>query len=151
MFNGELQSRHTGLDLRGQVGAPVLAAGRGRVVLAGDFYFSGNGIFVDHGLGVHTGYFHLSEILVSEGDMVEKGDLIGRAGATGRVTGPHLHWSLWVNGTGQDAGNLLDMDIPTLRSAQRKGRLTAPARIGEAHTVSARNTSDGHLRSSEWL
>lgn len=112
VFNGELQSRHTGLDLRGQVGEPVLAAGRGRVVLAGDFYYSGNGVFVDHGLGVHTGYFHLSEILVSEGDMVETGDLIGRAGATGRVTGPHLHWSLWVGGVGQDAGSLLGMDIP---------------------------------------
>lgn len=113
VFNGELRSRHTGLDLRGQVGKPVHAAGRGRVVLVGDFYFSGNGIFVDHGLGVYTGYFHLSEILVSEGDMVETGDLIGRAGATGRVTGPHLHWSLWVDGTGQDAGNLLGLEIPT--------------------------------------
>lgn len=113
VFNGELQSRHTGVDLRGQVGKPVHAAGRGRVVLAGDFYFSGNGIFVDHGLGVYTGYFHLSEILVSEGDMVETGDLIGRAGATGRVTGPHLHWSLWVDGTGQDAGNLLGLELPT--------------------------------------
>jgi len=113
VFNGELQSRHTGLDLRGQVGRPVHAAGRGRVVLAGDFYYSGNGIFLDHGLGVYTGYFHLSEILVSEGDMVNTGDLIGRAGATGRVTGPHLHWSLWVDGTGQDAGGLLDLEIPT--------------------------------------
>lgn len=113
VFNGELQSRHTGLDLRGQVGKPVRAAARGRVVLAGDFYFSGNGIFLDHGLGVYTGYFHLSEILVSEGDLVEAGDLIGRAGATGRVTGPHLHWSLWVDGTGQDAGNLLGLEIPT--------------------------------------
>jgi murein DD-endopeptidase MepM/ murein hydrolase activator NlpD len=112
VFNGELQSRHTGLDLRGQVGAPVHVAGRGRVVLIGDFYYSGNGIFVDHGLGVYTGYFHLSEILVSEGDMVEAGDLIGKAGATGRVTGPHLHWSLWVDGTGQDAGGLLQMEIP---------------------------------------
>jgi hypothetical protein len=113
VFNGELQSRHTGLDLRGQVGTPVHAAGRGKVVLAGDFYFSGNGVFLDHGLGVYTGYFHLSEILVSEGDMVETGDLIGRAGATGRVTGPHLHWSLWVDGTGQDAGSLLGMQIPS--------------------------------------
>ena len=112
VFNGELQSRHTGIDLRGQVGKPVHAAGRGRVVLAGDFYFSGNGIFLDHGLGVYTGYFHLSEILVSEGDLVEGGTLIGRAGATGRVTGPHLHWSLWVDGTGQDAGSLLDLEIP---------------------------------------
>lgn len=112
VFNGELQSRHTGLDLRGQVGTPVHAAGKGRVALAGDFYYSGNGIFIDHGLGVYTGYFHLSEILVSEGDLVEKGTLIGKAGATGRVTGPHLHWSLWVDGTGQDAGSLLEMKIP---------------------------------------
>jgi murein DD-endopeptidase MepM/ murein hydrolase activator NlpD len=112
VFNGETQSRHTGVDLKGQVGNPVRAAGRGRVVLAGDLYYSGNGVILDHGLGVYTGYFHLSEILVSEGDLVEKGDLIGRAGATGRVTGPHLHWSLWVDGVGQDAGSLLRMDVP---------------------------------------
>jgi murein DD-endopeptidase MepM/ murein hydrolase activator NlpD len=112
VFNNELQSRHTGLDLRGSVGDPVRASGRGRVVLTGDFYFSGNGVFVDHGLGVYTGYFHLSEILVTEGQMVEPGDLVGRVGATGRVTGPHLHWSLWIGGTGQDAGSLLRMDIP---------------------------------------
>ncbi len=112
VFNGEMQSRHTGLDLRGPVGEPVHAAGRGRVVLTGDFYFSGNGVFLDHGLGVYTGYFHLSEILVPEGEMVETGELIGRVGATGRVTGPHLHWSLWVDGTGQDAGSLLEVEVP---------------------------------------
>jgi len=113
VFNGETQSRHTGLDLKGQVGNPVRASGRGRVVLAEDLYYSGNGVILDHGMGVYTGYFHLSEILVSVGDLVEEGDLIGRAGATGRVTGPHLHWSLWVDGAGQDAGSLLQMDIPT--------------------------------------
>jgi hypothetical protein len=112
VFNGELQSRHTGLDLRGQVGKPVRASGRGRVVLAENLYFSGNGVILDHGLGVYTGYFHFSEILVHEGDIVEAGELIGRAGATGRVTGPHLHWSLWVDGVGQDAGSLLQMEIP---------------------------------------
>ena len=112
VFNGVMQSRHTGLDLRGPVGEPVHAAGRGRIVLTGDFYFSGNGIFLDHGLGVYTGYFHLSEILVSDGEMVETGDLIGLVGATGRVTGPHLHWSVWVDGTGQDAGSLLDVEVP---------------------------------------
>lgn len=112
VFNGEMQSRHTGLDLRGTVGAPVYAAGRGRVALAGDFYFSGNGIYIDHGLGVYTGYFHLSEILVTEGAAVEKGQLIGRVGATGRVTGPHLHWSLWVDGVGLDASSLLEMHVP---------------------------------------
>ncbi len=98
VFNGELQSRHTGLDLRGPVGEPVHAAGRGRVVLTGDFYFSGNGVFLDHGLGVYTGYFHLSEILVSDGDMVETGDLIGRVGATGRAMGFHLHYEVIVGG-----------------------------------------------------
>jgi len=113
VFNGETQSRHTGVDLKGQVGNPVRAAGRGRVVLAEELYYSGNGVILDHGLGVYTGYFHLSETLVSVGDLVEKGDLIGRAGATGRVTGPHLHWSLWVDGAGQDAGSLLGMDVPS--------------------------------------
>jgi hypothetical protein len=112
VFNGELQSRHTGLDLRGAVGTPVYAAGRGRVALTGDYYFSGQGIFLDHGLGTYTGYFHLSEILVAAGDLVDKGDLIGRVGATGRVTGPHLHWSLWVDGTGLDASSLLELSLP---------------------------------------
>ncbi len=112
MFNGEVQSRHTGLDLRGQQGEPAYAAARGRVALTGDFYFSGNGIFLDHGLGVYTGYFHLSEILVSDGQIVEPGQLIGRVGATGRVTAPHLHWSLWVAGSSLDAGSLLEMSTP---------------------------------------
>jgi hypothetical protein len=112
VFNDEVQSRHTGVDLRGGVGDPVRAAGRGRVVLVGDFYYSGTSVFVDHGHGVHTGYFHLSEILAEQGDIVEKGELIGRVGMSGRVTGPHLHWSLWVGGVGQDAGSLLEMMIP---------------------------------------
>lgn len=112
IYNGELQSRHTGVDLRGRTGAPVRAAGSGRVVLSGDFYYAGNAVFLDHGLGVLTGYFHLSEILVDEGDWLNQGDLLGRVGMSGRVTGPHLHWSLWIGGTGQDASSLLRMDLP---------------------------------------
>ena len=112
VFNGELRSRHTGLDLSGDPGNPVHAAARGRIILADDFYFSGNGVFVDHGLGVFTGYFHLSRILVEEGQVVEAGDLVGEVGSTGRVTGPHLHWSLWVDGVGLDAGSLLAIPVP---------------------------------------
>ncbi len=112
LFNGELQSRHMGLDLRGDEGDRVAAAATGRVALAGDFYFSGNSVFLDHGRGVYTGYFHLSKIRVEEGQTVERGQLIGEVGATGRVTGPHLHWSLLVAGTSLDAGSLLRIEFP---------------------------------------
>lgn len=112
MFNGELRSRHTGLDLRGQPGAPVRAAAAGRVALARDLYFAGNAVFVDHGLGVYTGYFHLSSIAVEEGDEVDAGTLLGKVGATGRVTGAHLHWYLAVDGEAVDASSLLDMRLP---------------------------------------
>jgi murein DD-endopeptidase MepM/ murein hydrolase activator NlpD len=112
LFNGELRSRHTGLDLKGANGDPVRAAARGRVLIAQDLYFSGNGVYLDHGRGVYTGYFHLSRILVEVGEMVEAGQLVGEVGSTGRVTGPHLHWSLWVAGNSLDAGSLLEMTIP---------------------------------------
>lgn len=112
MFNGELRSRHTGLDLRGRTGAPVRSAGRGRVVYAGDLYFAGNTVYVDHGLGVYTGYFHLSRILVEPGDDVDTGDLLGEVGATGRVTASHLHWYLSVSGQSLDAGSLLGVRLP---------------------------------------
>lgn len=112
MFNGELRSRHTGLDLRGQTGAPVRAAAAGRVALARDLYFAGNAVFIDHGLGVYTGYFHLSRIGVEEGDEVEAGTLLGEVGATGRVTAAHLHWYLAVDGDAVDASSLLQMRLP---------------------------------------
>ena len=112
LFNGELRSRHTGLDLKGADGDPVRAAARGRVLISQELYFSGNGVYLDHGRGVYTGYFHLSRILVDVGEMVEAGQLIGEVGSTGRVTGPHLHWSLWVAGNSLDAGSLLQMTVP---------------------------------------
>jgi len=110
-FNGELRSRHTGLDLRGQTGAPVYAAGAGRVAFAGELYFAGNAVYIDHGLGVYTGYFHLSRIQVREGDEVEAGRLVGEAGGTGRVTAAHLHWYLSVDGEAADASSLLGMRL----------------------------------------
>ena len=93
-FNGAVQSRHMGTDLAGSEGAPVHAANRGIVALVGDFYYAGNAVYVDHGGGIVTAYFHLSEVAVARGDTVRRGQLLGRVGATGRVTGPHLHWVL---------------------------------------------------------
>jgi murein DD-endopeptidase MepM/ murein hydrolase activator NlpD len=93
MFNGTVASRHLGVDFSGGVGTPVLAANRGVVALVDEFYLAGNVVYIDHGAGVVTGYFHLSRTLVAPGDTVEKGQHIGNVGATGRVTGPHLHWN----------------------------------------------------------
>lgn len=92
-FNGTLASRHLGVDFKGAPGAPVRAANRGVVALVDDFFLAGKVVYLDHGAGVVTGYFHLSEVLVASGDTVSRGGLIGRVGATGRVTGPHLHWT----------------------------------------------------------
>jgi len=91
-FNGQVQSRHTGLDFAGTVGAPVFAAARGVVALVDSFFLAGNVIYIDHGEGLVTAYFHLSRQDVAAGDTVEAGQLIGLVGATGRVTGPHLHF-----------------------------------------------------------
>ena len=91
-FNGIVTSRHTGTDFAGAVGTPVRAANRGVVRLIGAFYLGGNVIYIDHGEGIVTAYLHLSKQLVAVGDTVQQGAVIGNVGATGRVTGPHLHW-----------------------------------------------------------
>ena len=92
-FNGEVRSLHLGTDLAGQVGAPVAATNRAVVALVGDFYYSGGLVYLDHGRGLMTAYLHLSKIFVAVGDTVERGEIIGRVGASGRATGPHLHWT----------------------------------------------------------
>jgi murein DD-endopeptidase MepM/ murein hydrolase activator NlpD len=97
ILNGQPGSPHGGVDFPATTGTPVHAAQRGHVVLAEELYFSGNTVLVDHGLGIYTFYGHLSEISVKVGDEVELGALLGKVGATGRVTGPHLHWGLTVN------------------------------------------------------
>jgi murein DD-endopeptidase MepM/ murein hydrolase activator NlpD len=93
LFNGALTTRHLGVDFRGAVGEPVRAANRGVVVLVDNFFLAGNVVYIDHGGGVVTAYFHLSKPLVAIGDTVKRGQLIGLVGNTGRVTGPHLHWA----------------------------------------------------------
>jgi murein DD-endopeptidase MepM/ murein hydrolase activator NlpD len=91
-FNGTLTARHTGTDFAGQVGDSVGAANRGVVAMIGDFFLAGTVVYVDHGGGLTSAYFHLSAVDVAVGDTVERGQRIGSVGATGRVTGPHLHW-----------------------------------------------------------
>ena len=96
ILNGNPGSPHGGADLPGATGTPVHSAQRGQVVLAEGLFFGGNTVVVDHGLGIYTFYGHLSEIDVKVGDPVEAGAVLGKVGATGRVTGPHLHWGLTV-------------------------------------------------------
>jgi murein DD-endopeptidase MepM/ murein hydrolase activator NlpD len=96
ILNGNPGSPHGGADLRGTTGTPVHAAQRGRVILAEELFFAGNTVVIDHGLGIYTFYGHLSEIEVKVDELLEAGAMLGKVGATGRVTGPHLHWGLTV-------------------------------------------------------
>jgi len=96
ILNGEARSPHAGVDFPALAGTPVFAAQAGKVVLAEELYYSGNTIVIDHGYGIYTLYAHLSEIEAKPGQMVRAGEEIGKVGATGRVTGPHLHWGLTV-------------------------------------------------------
>jgi murein DD-endopeptidase MepM/ murein hydrolase activator NlpD len=106
-FNGQVQGRHTGTDFAGEVGAPVRAAAGAVVALVDTFYLAGKVVYLDHGQGLVTAYFHLSETLVAQGDTVAAGQAIGRVGATGRVTGPHLHWVVRYGAISVDPMSLL--------------------------------------------
>jgi murein DD-endopeptidase MepM/ murein hydrolase activator NlpD len=108
LYNGRPRSPHPGLDLRAGSGTPVHAAGPGVVGLAEDLYYSGLTVIVDHGGGLFTIYAHLSGIDVEEGQTVAAGQLVGRSGATGRVTGPHLHWGAKIGDRPFDPTALLD-------------------------------------------
>lgn len=97
VYNGEMQSFHQGLDLRAPVGTPVMSAESGVVVLAKDLYMTGNTVILDHGFGLFTIYGHMSALKVNKGQSLQKGELLGLAGATGRASGPHLHWGAVVH------------------------------------------------------
>lgn len=97
IFNGQPRAPHSGLDITAPAGQAVRAPAAGVVVLTGDFFFSGNAVFLAHGEGVVSLFAHLSKVKVREGQRVEAGDLLGEVGMTGRATGPHLHWSLSLN------------------------------------------------------
>ena len=107
VFNNEPRAPHSGADLAASTGTPILASNGGRVILAKDLFFSGNAVFIGHGAGIFTIYLHLSAIYTKEGDVVEKGQVIGNVGATGRVTGPHLHWGARIKNTRVDPFTLV--------------------------------------------
>lgn len=112
-YNGKKQSQHYGVDLDGRTGDPIYAANDGKVVLVRECYASGNTVIVDHGAGLYTLYFHLSAFDVKQGAEVKRGTLLGKVGKTGRVTGPHLHWSVKADGLYVDGETLLTLPFRT--------------------------------------
>lgn len=114
-FNGQLASVHKGMDFRAPVGTVVRAGNSGVVVLARHLYYEGNCVVIDHGLGLFEISMHLSRIDVHEGQHVSTGEPIGLSGATGRVTGPHLHWALRWQNAYLDPAKLLRMDLSGVR------------------------------------
>jgi murein DD-endopeptidase MepM/ murein hydrolase activator NlpD len=97
-FNGEPRAPHAGLDVAVALGTPIKASAQGQVLAVDDYFFNGKTVFIDHGNGLLTMYCHLEQIDVKPGDTVSKGQHIGLSGKTGRATGPHLHWSVVLNG-----------------------------------------------------
>ena len=102
VFNGQPRRPHSGMDFAAPTGTPVRNPSPGKVIELGDFFFSGNLVYIDHGQGLISMFAHLDRIDVELGQQVGKGEIVGKVGATGRVTGPHLHWSLGLNGTWVD-------------------------------------------------
>ena len=110
-INNIQRSPHMALDLRGAKGREIFAPKKGKVVLAENHFYAGNKIILDHGGGLFTAYSHLSDFNIKMGDMVETGDLIGFVGMTGRVTGPHLHWEVFLNGNRINPELLVDLEF----------------------------------------
>jgi len=111
LMNGVKKSVHTGLDIRGRTGEPVKASNKGRVIVAQELFYGGNTIVLDHGQGIYTYYMHLSKFDVAVGDMVEKGAVIGEIGATGRATGPHLHFGVKIDETNANPVSLTELPL----------------------------------------
>lgn len=126
MFNGVVASRHLGVDYKGGVGAPVYAANRGVVALVDTFFLAGRLVYLDHGGGVVTGYFHLTRPVVAKGDTVERGQQIGTVGATGRVTGPHLHWTARYGALTFNPLYLIDLPLEVYSGAPGSSRPASP-------------------------
>lgn len=110
-LNGKPRNPHTGEDISAPMGTPVLATNKGKVVLVGNFFFNGRSVIIDHGMGLFSMYFHLSEVMAKEGSIMNTGEEIGRVGKSGRVTGPHLHWGARLNGARIDPYSLIEKKV----------------------------------------
>jgi murein DD-endopeptidase MepM/ murein hydrolase activator NlpD len=109
VINRQTKNPHSGVDMRAEEGTPVFASNDGIAILVDELFFTGKSVLIDHGWGIYSMYFHLSEILVREGDPIAKGAILGRVGSTGRSTGPHLHWGIKIRGARVDPLSLLKL------------------------------------------
>ena len=109
VYNGSLKGYHSGTDFRAKIGTPVIAANDGRVALVKNRFYSGGTVILDHGEGIYTCYFHMSRFDVKEGEMVKRGEQLGLSGQSGRVTGPHLHFSARISGVQVDPLQLISL------------------------------------------
>ena len=124
IYNNKPRSPHSGTDFRGKIGTPIRAPNAGRIVLAEDLYYSGKTVIVDHGFGLYSYLGHMSEFSVKEGDRIKAGEILGKVGATGRVTGPHLHWTVRLMTTLIDPMSL----VSVLGNPRRTGAAAKAAR-----------------------
>jgi len=111
IINDAPRSPHSGVDISADQGTRVICPARGRVILTGDFFFSGKSVYIDHGLGLISMFFHLSRIDVAEGDMLKQGQVLGAVGSTGRASGPHLHWGVRYRGSRINPAALLQLSL----------------------------------------
>jgi len=111
ILNGQPRNQHTGEDIAAPLGTPIRATNTAVVKLVDDHFFSGTSVILDHGLGLYTMYSHLHTAIVKEGDSVQRGDIIGTVGKSGRATGPHLHWGAWLNGSRVNPFSLTKLPI----------------------------------------
>jgi len=119
-FNDVPKRPHNGLDIAAIIGTPIIAPASATVIDTGNYYFNGNTVFLDHGQGLLSAYLHMNKIVVKPGQIVQQGDKLGTVGETGRVTGPHLHWIVYLNKTPVDPALFIANDIPRLDARNNK-------------------------------
>lgn len=119
-FNDIPKRPHNGLDLAAPIGTPILAPAAGTVINTGSYYFNGNTVFLDHGQGLLSAYLHMHDIAVKAGQQVRQGEQLGTVGSTGRVTGPHLHWIIYLNKTEVDPALFIAADMRRLQQTEKK-------------------------------
>ncbi len=119
-FNDIPKNPHNGLDIAAPTGTPIVAPASGKVIDTGNYYFNGNTVFLDHGQGLLSAYLHMNSIEVKPGDVVQQGDQLGTVGETGRVTGPHLHWIVYLNKVPVDPALFISQDIARLDARNKK-------------------------------